>query len=182
MAERKPRRLGAAELWEYALRVLGARSHSSGELREKLLRRAECAEDVGPILLRLKEYGYLDDRRFAESYSAARLENQGLGKSRVLSDLRKKRVAPKVAEEAVRGVYSGADEARLIEDYLRRKYRGKALEAWLAEPKNLASAYRRLRTAGFGASNSIRVLKRFAAEPELLDGVEEGDETENPPA
>jgi regulatory protein len=178
MAERTPRRLVANSLWDYALRLLGGRAHSTGELREKLLRRAECAEDVAPILLRLKQRGYLDDRRFAESYSAARLENQGFGKARVLSDLRRKRVAPKLAEDAVAGVYSGADEVVLIEDYLRRKFRGKQLETWLAEPKNLAAAYRRLRTAGFAAGNSIRVLKRFAAEPELLDSFEGEEDAE----
>ncbi len=177
MSERTPRRLPANDLWSYALRVLGVRAHSIGELREKLLRRAECAEDVAPLLAKLKEYGYLDDRRFAESYSTARLENQGLGKSRVLSDLRRKRIAPKLAEEAVHSVYGGTDEVALIEDYLRRRYRGKALDSWLAEPKNLAAAYRRLRTAGFTGANAIRVLKRFAAEPELLDSLEgEGEE------
>jgi len=178
MAARVPRRLAADSLWDYALRLLGSRAHSTGELRERLLRRAECAGDVEPILLRLKERGYLDDRRFAEAYSAARLENQGFGKARVLRDLRRRRVAPATAAEAVREVYSGTDEIELIEAYLQRKYRGKQLDTWLAEPKNLAAAYRKLRTAGFTASNSIRVLKRFAAEPELLDSLEteEADE------
>lgn len=179
MASRVPRRLAADSLWDYALRLLGSRARSTGELRERLLRRAECAGDVEPILLRLKERGYLDDRRFAESYSAARLENQGLGKARVLSDLRRRRVAPATAAEAVREVYSGTDEIALIEAYLRRKYKGKQLDTWLAEPRNLAAAYRRLRTAGFTASNSIRVLKRFAAEPELLDSLETEESDEN---
>jgi regulatory protein len=177
MSERTPRRLAANQLWDYALRVLSARAHSTGELREKLMRRAESAGDVPPLLERLKESGYLDDRRYAESYSTARLENQGFGRSRVLSDLRRKRVAPKLAEEAVHGVYHATDEVALIEDYLRRKYRGKALDSWLSEPKNLSAAYRRLRTAGFTGSNAIRVLKRFAVEPELLDSIEsEGEE------
>jgi regulatory protein len=175
MDERTPRRLAADALWAYALRVLGGRACSIGELREKLLRRAERAGDVGGILTRLKEYGYLNDQRFAQSFSTARLENQGLGKARVLSDLRKRRVAPAVAEKAVQEAYRGADETPLIEDYLRRKYRNTALETWLAEPKHLAAAYRRLRLAGFTAANSIRVLKRFAAQPELLDSLEEGD-------
>lgn len=175
MAERTPRRLPAAALWEYALRILGAHACSVGDLRQKLERRAERAEDVAPILARLKEYGYLDDRRFAEAFSAARLENQGFGKARVLSDLRKRRVAPAVAEKAVSEVYRGADESALIEDFLRRKYRHTPLETWLAQPKNLAAAYRRLRAAGFTTSNSVRVLKRFAAEPDLLDSLEEAD-------
>jgi regulatory protein len=173
--ERTPRRLGAEALWNYALRVLAGRACSTGELREKLLRRAERAEDAAPILARLKEYGYLDDRRFAENFSASRLENQGLGKARVLSDLRKRRVAPALAEKAVGKVYGEADEIRLIQDYLGRKYRNTPLAAWLAEPKHLAAAYRRLRSAGFTAANSIRVLKGFAADAELLEGLEEAE-------
>jgi lactate dehydrogenase-like 2-hydroxyacid dehydrogenase len=78
-----------------------------------------------------------------------------------------------VAEKAVAQVYAEVDETALIEAFLRRKYRGKALDTFLAEPKNLASAYRRLRVAGFGSASSLRVLKRFAREPELLDGLEE---------
>ena len=175
MNERTPRRLAAEALWGYALRVLGGRAYSIGELREKLLRRAERAEDVPGLLARLKEYGYLNDQHFAASFSAARLENQGLGKARVLSDLRKRRVAPSVAEKAVREAYRDADETTLIEDYLRRKFRNKELTAWLSEPKHLAAAYRRLRMAGFTAANSIRVLKHFAAEPELLDSLEDAE-------
>lgn len=176
---RKPRRLPADALWNYALRILGGRAYSAGELRDKLQRRAERAEDVGPLLARLKDYGYLNDQRYAEGFSAARLENQGFGKARVLSDLRRRRVAPAVAEKAVQQAYRETDECALIEDYLRRKYRNTPLESWLNVPKNLAAAYRRLRTAGFSAGNSIHVLKRFAAEPELLDSLEEPEEPES---
>ncbi len=38
--------------------------------------------------------------------------------------------------------------------------------------KELASAYRRLLRAGFTPGNSIRVLKRFVANPDLLDAFE----------
>ena len=73
MKERQRPRLDANALWEYALRVLGGRAHSTGELREKLRRKAELAADVDPAIARLKEYGYLNDRKFAESFAAARL-------------------------------------------------------------------------------------------------------------
>jgi len=93
MRERK-RTFDSAKLWEYALRVLGGRACSTGELREKLRNKAENAADIDPLLDRLKEYGYLNDKRFAEGFAAARLENEGLGKTRVLSDLSRRRVAP----------------------------------------------------------------------------------------
>ncbi|MGA2434899.1 MAG: regulatory protein RecX [Bryobacteraceae bacterium] len=173
MAERAPKRLDAAALREYALRVLSGRAYSVGELRQKLAGRAAHAADIAPLIARLKEAGYLDDQKYAESFSNSRLENQGFGKMRVLRELRQRRVAPSVAEREAAATYRGTDEAQLVEDFLRRKFRATPLAAYLAEPRHLASAYRKLRLAGFGASASLGVLKRFAREPELLDSLEE---------
>jgi len=180
MAKRPPQPLDREKLLNVALRALGSRAHSSGELREKLRRRAQNNADVDAVLAKLKEAGYLNDRRFAENYAAARLEGQGLGKLRVLRDLRQRRVAPKLAEQAAEAAYVGTDEALLIEDFLRRKYRGKKLNEFLSEEKNLAAAFRRLRYAGFSAGQSIRVLKRFANQPEVLDALEAQDSDPSP--
>lgn len=169
----EPRRLDAAALYQYALRALGGRAHSINELRQKLDRRAERAADVAGVLARLKEYGYLDDKRYAEAVASWRKDSQGLGRARALRDLRSRRVAPAVAEKAVAEVYSEADEVAMIEAFLRRKFRSVPLDTFLAQPKNLASAYRRLRVAGFSSANSLRVLKRFASEPEMLDALED---------
>jgi regulatory protein len=175
MTKRKPKLFQNAELLNYAVRALGGRAHSTGELREKLRRRAERAEDVEAVLAKLKELGYLDDKRFAESYAAARLENQGLGKMRVLRDLRQRRIAPQLAEQVTEKTYEETDETKLIEEFLKRKYRGKKLGEFLGEEKNLAAAYRRLRYAGFSAGASIRVLKRYARQAEELEGLEVED-------
>jgi regulatory protein len=177
MAKRQPQPLDRDKLLNVALRALGGRAHSSGELRDKLRRRAENNEDVDAVLAKLKESGYLNDRQFAESYAAARLQNQGLGKIRVLRDLRQRRVAPKLAEQVTEQTYQKTNEADLIEEFLRRKFRGKELGVFLSEEKNLAGAFRRLRYAGFSAGESIRVLKRFASQPEVLDALE-GEESE----
>jgi regulatory protein len=166
---RKPPLLDLDGLMTYAARVLSARSQTVSELRQKLRRRAARAEDVPRALERLKQLGYLNDQRFAESFASWRRENQGLGKTRVVRDLLARRVAPAVAKRAAEAAYSGADEIAMIEQFLARKYRGKDLGALLSEEKHLASAYRKLRTAGFSAGNSIRVLKRYAAEAERLD-------------
>ncbi len=157
----------------YALRALGSRALSYGEMRQKLDRRAERREDIDAVLQKLRESGYLDDRRYAESYAAGRLENEGHGRSRVLRDLRQRRVAPKLAEQAVAKTFDATSEPDLIESYLQRKFRGKDLPIWLGEEKNLAAAYRRLRYAGFSSANSIRVLKRYAARAEKLEDLEE---------
>ena len=175
MTKREPKRFQKEELFNYAVRALGGRAHSIGELREKLRRRAENTEDIDGVVARLKEIGYLDDRRFAESFAASRLENEGLGKMRVLRDLRQRRVAPQLAEQVTEKTYQETNEAELIEGFLKRKYRGKKLGEFLSEEKNLAAAYRRLRYAGFSAGASVRVLKRFAKQAEELEALESED-------
>jgi len=169
MDVKSPRRLDVARLWDYALKSLAGRAHSTGELREKLRRRADKAGDVDDVLARLKEHGYLDDRRFAEGFAAARLSSERFGRTRVLQDLRQRRVAPALAERTVKQVYQEVNEVELIEDWIRRKYRAVPREGLFQEDKDLAAAYRRLRRAGFRSGDIVRVLKRFAKNPELLD-------------
>lgn len=172
MKERNPKRLDATALWQYALKVLGGRAHSSGELRQKLRLRAISANDVEDALARLKELGYLDDRKYAEGFAAARLSGEKFGRTRVIQDLRQRRVAPALAETTVSKVYENVDEPAMIEDWIRRKYRLTNRETLFKEDKDMAAAYRRLVRAGFRGGEIIRVLKRFARNPELLDSLE----------
>ena len=187
MALRRNQDLDAAGLKAYALRLLGARAMSFSELSGKLLRRAARPEDIDPLLGKLAEYGYIDDRRFAESYASARRDNEGFGRGRVLRDLRSRKVAPALAEKAVQQAYEGTDEDQLIEQFLARKFRRQPLRELLAAPKGLASAYRKLRHAGFSASASIRALRRYSELADALDGMESTDnegpfDGEGPPA
>jgi regulatory protein len=176
MKETKRKPLDAGRLWVYALKALGGRAQSTGELREKLRLRAERITDVDDALARLKDLGYLNDKRFAEGFAAARLSNDKLGSIRVIQDLRRRRVAPSLAENTVQKAYEDVDEIALIEDWIRRKYRTTPREGLFAEEKDLAAAYRRLARAGFRSGEIIRVLKRFAKNPELLDGFEPPEE------
>src|SRR5215218_10175713 len=98
LGSRTPKKLDAEGLWAYSLKLLGGRAQSVGEVRQKLMRRAENEPDVDLTLAKLREYGYLNDTRFAESYATWRKDNEGFGKMRVLRDLQQRRVAPKVAD------------------------------------------------------------------------------------
>jgi len=168
-AGNRPRKLDAAGLWEHALRLLRARALPVAELRDKLRRKAADPADVAPLVDKLKSYGLVDDEKYAESYASARLESRSQGRLRVLRDLRLRRVPARVAQAAVEKVYGETDEAALIEEYLRKKYRQVELAEHLADPRNLAAAYRKLRYAGFGARAAIEVLKRYSARAEELD-------------
>ena len=168
-----PVRLDEAKLLDYALKSLSHRAHSEKELRIRLARRADSHATVDAVVAKLHEYGYVDDARFAEGYAAARLETRGHGKMRVLRDLRARSVGATQAQKAVDAVFAETNEVELIEQYLARKYRGKVLPEFLADAKNLAAAYRRLRVAGFSSGQSIKVLKKHSERAEEL---EDGDE------
>ena len=180
MKERAPKRLDRDALWQYALKILSGRAHSSGEMRQKLRSRAALAEDADEAMARLKELGYLDDLKFAEGFASSRLTGDRLGRARVIQDLRQRRVAPGLAESAVGKVYENVDESAMIEDWIRRKYRMASREDLFREDKDMAAAYRRLLRAGFRSGEVMRVLKRFARNPELLDSFDppqaEGEE------
>ena len=159
----KPKLLELEQLKTYAAQALAARAQSASELRTRLRKKAARKEDVDEILAYLKEAGYIDDRRFAGAFADWRRDSQGMGRARVVRDLMTRRVAPAVAQAAAEAAYKETDEVAMIEAWLARKYRGKNLRELLAEQKHLASAFRRLRTAGFSSGNSIKVLKRHAS-------------------
>jgi len=162
-------------LMSYAARALSARAYSISELSSRLKKRAAQQADVDEVLDRLKRNGVLDDRRLAGSFAEWRRESQGMGKQRVLRDLMQRRVAPAVARQAVEAAYEGADEPAMIHAFLERKFRGKDLRALLKDQKELASAFRKLRGAGFSTGNSIRVLKKYAAEAERLEEIDDDE-------
>ena len=160
--------LDANGLWDYALKILGIRALSAGELRTKLSRKAAQAADIDGIMARLREYRFIDDGKFAESFAESRRDSQGFGKFRVMRDLQQRKVGRTEAEKAVAHAFDGTDETKLIEQFLERKFRKVNLSEYLKEEKHLASAYRRLRYAGFSASASAKVLKRYSERADEL--------------
>jgi regulatory protein len=169
MAARKPKtKPDFPALLDYALKTLSARALSAGEMRTRLRRKGATAELAGQVLAKLEEYQVLDDARFAETFAAARRDNQGLGRARVLRELRTRRVAPAVAERAVTHAYSSTDEVSMAADFLARKFRKTDLTEYLADPKHLASAYRKLRYSGFSSSASVSALRKYTHRAEEI--------------
>jgi regulatory protein len=176
----KPKKtLEFAQLQDYAVKILSGRAMSAGDLKQKLLRKAADPDDIPKVVDALREYGYLNDKAFAESYAAARRDNQSFGSARVLRDLRTRRVAAPLAQKAVQQAFAGKDECELIEQFLERKFRGKDMGELLQDEKKLAAVYRRLRTAGYSTGNSVKVLKRYASRAEELESMDEGSEEES---
>ncbi|MGQ9917104.1 MAG: regulatory protein RecX [Bryobacteraceae bacterium] len=166
------------ELRDYALRLLSARALSVAQLKQRLRPRAADPAAIDRIVSQLKEYGALDDRHLAESFSYSRAASGQFGRSRVLAELARRKIGPKIAEQAVRQAFQNLDEDQLVRCWLERKYRNQDLTALLAQPAKLAAVYRRLRRAGFSSGASIRALRGFSDLADQLESLEPEDSAE----
>jgi len=175
---KRPRKLAPEELFEYAVKCLGARAYSTGDLKSKLRMRAADPADADGAIDRLKDIGYLDDERFAENYATARVENEGFGRMRVLNDLRSRRVSGNLAEQAVEHAIGDKSEAELIDAFIDRRMHSVAAGGPIEDEKKLAAAYRKLRRAGFSSGPILSALKRIAARPDALEEPLEEEEQE----
>ena len=178
-----PKKLAPEALFDYAVRALGRRALTEAELRRKLVARAALPEYVDEALGRVRDLGYLDDARTAESHAYTRKELNVLGRRRVLAELRRRGVDPETAERTVDETYSGVDEVELIREHLRRKL-GRRLEEKIHDPKAVQRLYASLARAGFSSGRIGEALRQAAADPEWVDAIADAaavDEPIDPP-
>src|SRR6185436_15181382 len=77
-----------AHIFQRAAKLLAAKQRSVAELRERLLAsRGATTAIVEEVIERLREYGYLDDAKFAQSYASLRLRERPIGRRRLERDL-----------------------------------------------------------------------------------------------
>lgn len=110
--------------FDRAIKLITAKSRSVAELRERLLQgRRANKTDVDAVIARLKEYGYLDDERFAFSYASLKVRQRPIGRRRLERDLKFKKVESTVANEALELVYAETPEAELIDRAIEKRIR-----------------------------------------------------------
>jgi regulatory protein len=124
--------------FERAVKLLAAKSRSIAELREKLATvRGANKATVEAVISRLREYGYLDDERFAFSYASLKVKQRPVGRRRLERDLKLKKVESTVADEALELVYSETSEESLIDRAIEKRIRLRGKPANRKEGKSL---------------------------------------------
>lgn len=124
--------------FERAVKLLAAKPRSIAELRERLLQtRGTDAPTVGLVIGRLREYGYLDDEKFAFSYASLKVKQRPIGRRRLAQDLKFKRVDKQVADDALELVYSETSEEKLIDRAIEKRIRVRGQPSNRVEAKSL---------------------------------------------
>ena len=121
-----------------AIKLLTIKSRSVAELRERLLqgKNADKAA-VETVIARLQEYGYLNDERFAFSYASLKVKQRPVGRRRLHRDLKLKKVANNVADEALELVYAETPEEQLIDAAIEKRIRLRGRPKTRIEAKKL---------------------------------------------
>jgi regulatory protein len=168
-----PRKLYTeSELYEYALGALGRRMRTVAELKRLLRQRVEIETEIGQILVdliirRLKDQGYLNDAKYAATFSSFRRDNEKFGRRRVITDLKAKGVLGEVIDKAVDAVYDEVSDEKQARDYLARKRTKKP-----TGQKEAARVFRQLMRAGFASKTIFTILKKWDVDAEVLEKLE----------
>jgi regulatory protein len=141
--------------------MLARRPYSVAEMRRVLERKFDAGAPVQEAIARLREIGYLDDRKFAESYASSLARNRAFGRFRIRRELKAKLVNYKFIEPAVEQAFEETDEGRLLERALAKKIRTVRRPVTLAR---LSSLCQSLLRQGFRSGD---IMKAVRARPEL---------------
>ncbi len=111
-------------VFQRAAKLLAAKQRSVEELRERLAgTRGATKANVDEVIARLREYGYLDDAKFAQSYASIRLRERPIGRRRLERDLSLKKVDKQTTRTALDEVFEATPEAELIERAIAKRIR-----------------------------------------------------------
>lgn len=113
-----------ARVFQRAAKLLAAKQRSIEELREKLsTTRGATKTLVDEAIERLREYGYLDDAKFAQSYASLRLRERPIGRRRLQRDLSLKKVDKPTVAAALDEVFEATPEGDLIDRAIAKRVR-----------------------------------------------------------
>jgi SOS response regulatory protein OraA/RecX len=141
--------------------LLAAKQRSVEELRERLLAgRGATSELVETVIERLREYGYLDDERFAQSYASLRIQQRPIGRQRLQRDLHLKKIDKQTVDAALDQVFDQTPEADLIDRAIAKRIRLRGRPRSREEAKKLFDHLLRQGFAFELVSEKVRALAK----------------------
>ena len=150
--------------------LLARRAHSRGEMRDKLLRRAQ-ADDVDRAIARLEALGLLNDLDYAYNFATHRIRVDQWGPVRVRSALHRRKIAPDLIESALERVHSEIEVRSVAEAYLEKYLRTRGLPC---SRRDIHKLFFNMRRRGFG-DDMIRSLLQRKLPPASWQRFETGE-------
>lgn len=136
---------------KYALRILGSRNLSSGELKKRLEGRGVDSATADETVRWLEDIGVVDDTAYASDI-VKHYASKGYGVARIRDELYKRGIPGCLWEDALEGAEGNTDAAR---GFLEKKLRGSR------DKDDLRRATDALRRRGFSYSDAADAVKSY---------------------
>jgi len=150
-----------------AVRILSQCDRSEKDLRQRLQRRDFSQEAVDHAIERCREYGYINDHRFAYMRAASLARSGRAVGYKLLADLRQRGISPALAQEAVVHAENEIDSCSLIRSMVCRRY---PAFSWLqATEKERRRISNWLLRRGFTSETVFSELKKITTDGEQND-------------
>ncbi|HKS48712.1 MAG TPA: regulatory protein RecX [Amycolatopsis sp.] len=173
MAKVDPGELFPEEAWKKAKEIcfdlLAARPHTKEELRQALRRKGFDEELRESLLGKLDNAKLVDDAAFAEQWVRSRHTYQGLAKSTLVAELKRKGVDGDVAVRAAGEIDRESEEQRARELVRKRLRSMTSVDEQTAIRRLLGTLARKGYPQGLAYSVVRDELKNAGAESTLLD-------------
>ena len=111
-------------VYQVALRLLARRELSTGQLRDRLTRRALPMAEIEAAIIRLTRERAVDDARMALAYARRAAEVKLRGQSRALREIEALGIAAATARRAVAEVFDEVDEDAVLERAIAKRVHG----------------------------------------------------------
>lgn len=173
MTKRDPEELSPEEIWREAKEIcfdlLAARPRTKEELRQALRRKGFDDELRETLLGKLDNAKLIDDAAFAEQWVRSRHAHQGLARSALVAELKRKGVDGEVATLAAGEVDRESEEQRARELVRKRLPSMTRLDEQTATRRLLGTLARKGYSQGLAYTVVREELKQAGAETTLLD-------------
>lgn len=151
--------------FQQALRLLTGRDHSEAELAAKLRRRGFAPAEVDEALRRCREYGYVDDRRYAVARARSLMaEGRAVG-HRLAAELQRRGIDGETAAFATETVTEEIPLADLLEKVFCHRFSGFDFEN--ADSRQLSRIVNYFFRRGFPIDAIMQLIREKGSQQEV---------------
>ena len=105
---------------DYALYLIEFRDRTEKELREKLFGKGYAEEQIEDTVEFLKNYGYIDDKRYASHFIHDAINLKKWGKIRIRTELLRKGIDREITDFALEDAFAKVDDDRVLNEMKKR--------------------------------------------------------------
>lgn len=141
-----------------ALRLLKTRERSEKELTSRLKRKGFETDEISSAVERCREYGYVDDSRFARCKARQLLTNGRAVGGRLRRELQLSGIAEDLAEQTLAELQGDFNEETLLSELLERRFA--SFNYRLADDREKRRVVNYFLRRGFALATVLEQLKK----------------------